>query len=240
MKGIILAGGNGTRLYPLTIAISKQILPVYDKPMVYYPLSVLMLAGIREILIISTERDLPSFKALLGDGSTFGLSLSYVEQAHPNGLAEAFILGRDFIGDGSVAMILGDNIFFGHGLSDVLRNAAARESGATVFAYHVDEPERYGVVDFDSSTGKATGIEENRQDRNPTGPSPGSTSTTMPSWTSQRRCGLRREANSRSPRSTTPISNAMHCMCAGSAVATHGSTPEPATACMTHRPSCAP
>lgn len=160
VKGIILAGGSGTRLYPITHAISKQLLPVYDKPMVYYPLSVLMLAGIREILIISTERDLPSFKALLGDGSTFGLSLSYVEQAHPNGLAEAFILGRDFIGDGSVAMILGDNIFFGHGLSDVLRNAAARESGATVFAYHVDEPERYGVVDFDSSTGKATGIEE--------------------------------------------------------------------------------
>lgn len=159
MKGIILAGGNGTRLYPLTIAISKQILPVYDKPMVYYPLSVLMLAGIREILVISTARDLPSFQALLGDGSAFGLSLSYVEQAQPNGLAEAFILGRDFIGDDSVAMVLGDNIFFGHDLPAALHEAIARPSGATVFAYHVDDPGRYGVVEFDR-TGKATSIEE--------------------------------------------------------------------------------
>jgi glucose-1-phosphate thymidylyltransferase len=160
MKGIILAGGSGTRLYPLTIAVSKQILPIYDKPMIYYPLSVLMLTSIRDILIISTPRDLPCFEALLGDGSAFGLNLSYSAQPHPNGLAEAFIIGRDFIGSGNVAMILGDNIFFGNGLPNVCRQAASRETGASVFAYRVDDPERYGVVTFDHRTGKAMTIEE--------------------------------------------------------------------------------
>ncbi|WP_273792595.1 glucose-1-phosphate thymidylyltransferase RfbA [Brucella anthropi] len=160
MKGIILAGGSGTRLYPLTIAVSKQILPIYDKPMIYYPLSVLMLAGIREILVISTPHDLPLFQKLLGDGSDFGINFSYAEQAHPNGLAEAFIIGRDFIGDDSVAMILGDNIYFGDGLSKLSQLSSQPIKGGTVFAYHVDDPQRYGVVEFDNKTGQAISIEE--------------------------------------------------------------------------------
>lgn len=159
MKGIILAGGYGTRLYPLTTVVSKQLLPVYDKPLIYYPISVLMLAGIKDIIIISTPNDLPKFKQLLGDGSQLGLNLSYISQAKPEGIAQAFVIGETFIGKDSVSLILGDNIFYGHNFSKILEKAATRNNGATIFGYHVKDPERFGVVEFDQNY-KAVSLEE--------------------------------------------------------------------------------
>ncbi|MDJ0848478.1 MAG: glucose-1-phosphate thymidylyltransferase RfbA [Myxococcota bacterium] len=159
MKGILLAGGSGTRLYPITMGVSKQLLPIYDKPMVYYPLSTLMLAGIRDVLLISTPEDIGAYERLLGDGDRIGLSIQYAVQEKPEGLAQAFLIGRDFVGSDTVSLALGDNVFFGHGFPEQLKNAANRKSGATVFGYWVRDPERYGVVDFDAS-GRVVGIEE--------------------------------------------------------------------------------
>ena len=208
MKGIVLAGGAGTRLYPATQAISKQLLPVYDKPMIYYPLAMLMLAGIRDILIITTPHDQPLFRALLGDGTQWGIDLSYAVQPAPEGLAQAFIIGRTFVGRDPVALVLGDNIFYGHGLTRAAAGRRRERPGATVFAYRVRDPERYGVVELDAGRARAVDRRKARRSRARTGPSPGLYFYDNEVVDIAARSSRPRAASSRSPSSTRPTSSA--------------------------------
>ena len=240
MKGILLAGGSGSRLHPMTLAASKQLLPVYDKPMVYYPLSTLMLAGIRDILVISTPVDLQGFRRLLGDGSAYGLRLSYAEQPSPDGLAQAFLIGRDWIAGEACALALGDNLIFADHLSVLLRAAAVRPEGATVFAYRVRDPERYGVVSFDDFRACGRDRREAGGRRCRTGPSRGCISTTTGCARWRRRSGHRRAGNWRSPISTGCIWRRARCMWIGWGGAARGWMRASRTACCRRRPSCRP